>query len=79
MSSLRRVVKKHFRELKPLCVLDPLFLPLFILVCPEKELPELILQIPLYISAAFALQILRNKRMDNFTEPEVYSLTPNNY
>lgn len=55
-----RVVKRNFKELKPLGVLDPLFLPLFTLLCPEKELPELYPQIPLYLSAAFTSLLLRD-------------------
>ena len=52
-------MKKHFKEFKPLGVLDPLFLPLFVLLCPEKELPELFLEIPLYLSSSFTLWIVR--------------------
>ena len=65
---LFRVVKKLFKDLKPLGVLDPLFLPLFVLLCPEKELPELFLEIPLYLSGAFMLLIIRDR---NITELEV--------
>ena len=63
-----RVVKKNFKELKPLGALDPLFLPLFTLLCPEKELPDLFQQIPLYLSAAFTLLLLRDA---TFTDSEV--------
>ena len=63
-----RIVKKNFKELKPLGALDPLFLPLFTLLCPEKELPELFLQIPLYLSAAFTLLLLHDA---TFSDSEV--------
>lgn len=65
---LFRVVKKLFKDLKPLGVLDPLFLPLFVLLCPEKELPELFLETPLYLSGAFMLLVIRDR---NITELEV--------
>lgn len=61
-------MKRHFKELKPLGALDPLFLPLFTLLCPEKELPELFLQIPLHLSAAFTLLLLRDA---TFSDSEV--------
>lgn len=65
------VVKRNFKELRPLGTLDPLFLPLFTLICPEKELPELFLHIPLYLSAAFTLLLLRDA---TFSDSEVIKI-----
>lgn len=63
-----RVVKKHFEQLRPLGMWDPLFLPLFVLLCPENELPNLIFEIPVYLSASFMVWILKEMRTDS----EVY-------
>lgn len=59
------VVRNHFKQLQPLSEWDPLFLPLFILLCPEKELSELICEIPVYLSASFTVWIFKDIKTES--------------
>jgi len=39
--------------MKPLAAVDPLFLQAVVYVCPQKELPGLMMQIPAFVSATW--------------------------
>lgn len=47
------MIKGLCGELKPLCQLDPLLLPLLVYICPHQELSKLFPLIPTYLSAAY--------------------------
>ena len=43
-------IERRFDSLKPLTVLDPNFLPTIMFICPEPELPNLLMKVPPYLS-----------------------------
>ena len=48
-----RFIEEHFERMKPLAAVDPLFLQAVVYVCPVKELPGLLKQIPPFVSATW--------------------------
>ena len=48
-----RFIAKHFEQMKPLAEVDPLFLQVVVYICPKKELPALMKQIPPFVSATW--------------------------
>ena len=44
--------------MKPLAAVDPLFLQAVVYVCPNKELPALVKQIPPFVSATWLSSVI---------------------
>ena len=65
-----RVVEKYFDDLKPLTVVDPLFLPMFVAACPLPELPLLFHQVPPYVSVS-RTSVLIGDTIGSLTKNEV--------
>jgi hypothetical protein len=57
---LLRIVEGLFDDLKPLAILDPLFLSTFVFVCPKPELPLLFLQISSCFSVAWLARLVKD-------------------
>lgn len=53
-----RMIDGLHHELKPLVQLDPLLLPMLVYICPNHELPKLLLIIPTYLSVAWLYELV---------------------
>jgi len=62
---------KHFEQLKPLAAVDPLFLQAVVYVCPNKELPALVKQIPPFVSATWLSSTISDSKYQFLTTDEV--------
>ena len=55
---LLRLIENHYSSLKPLLAADPLLLPILVYICPRKQLPLLVSQIPVYVSAVWLAHLI---------------------
>ena len=46
-------IERRFKHLKPLIALDPNLLPIIMFICPKPELPQLLPEVPPYLSLSW--------------------------
>ena len=58
--------------MKPLATVDPLFLQVVVYVCPKKELPALVKQIPPFVSATWLSSTISKSTYLNMNEVSIF-------
>ena len=53
-----RLIECHYKTLEPLLMADPKLLPVLMYICPSKQLPFLIREIPVRVSAAWISHLM---------------------
>ena len=67
-----RLIERHFEQMKPLATVDPLFLQEVVYVCPKKELPALMKQIPPFMSATWLSSTIYDTRFLDTDEVRIF-------